>query len=68
MPDLVGLSAREALRRVARLGVSAKVQGSGLVVAQYPEAGQTVAVGGACTLMLDRGLGRSGRGPAGTLP
>ncbi|MEP7117559.1 MAG: penicillin-binding protein [Acidobacteriota bacterium] len=59
MPDLVGLSAREALRRIARLGVSAKVQGSGLVVAQYPEPGQTLAVGGACTLMLS--TGRAGR-------
>jgi cell division protein FtsI (penicillin-binding protein 3) len=64
MPDLVGLGAREALRRLARLGVAAKVQGSGLVVAQYPEAGQTLAVGGACTLMLDRG-GSGPRLPSG---
>ena len=68
MPDLVGLSAREALRRVARLGVAAKVQGSGVVVAQYPEAGQIVAIGGACTLMLDRGLGRSARQSSGNVP
>ena len=68
MADLVGLSAREALRRVARLGVTAKIQGTGLVVAQYPEAGQTLAIGGACTLMLDRGAGRSSRASSGPLP
>ena len=68
MPDLMGLGAREALRRIARLGVTAKLQGTGLVVAQYPEAGQTLAVGGACTLMLDRGAGRSGRQPLGPTP
>lgn len=67
MPDLVGLSAREALRRMARLGVSVKLQGAGIVVAQYPEAGQTVAVGGSSTLMLDRGTGRGGRS-AGVSP
>jgi cell division protein FtsI (penicillin-binding protein 3) len=58
MPDLVGLGAREAIRRMARLGVSLKVQGSGLVVAQYPESGAIVAVGGAATIVLDRGLTR----------
>ena len=66
MPDLVGLSAREALRRMARLGVSLKMQGAGIVVAQYPEAGQAVAVGGSCTIMLDRGT-RARRG-AGAAP
>lgn len=65
MPDLVGLSAREALRRLARLGVTVKMQGVGLVVAQYPEAGQAVAVGGSSTLMLDRGAGAAGRESGG---
>jgi cell division protein FtsI (penicillin-binding protein 3) len=64
MPDLVGLSAREALRRMARVGVSLKMQGAGVVVAQYPEAGERVAVGGAATIMLDRGPARS-RGVGG---
>jgi cell division protein FtsI (penicillin-binding protein 3) len=54
MPDLTGLSAREALRRMARLGVSLRVQGVGLVVDQYPAPGETVAVGGACTIVLER--------------
>jgi len=65
MPDLVGLSAREALRRIARLGVSMKMQGSGVVVAQYPEAGASVAVGGSTTIMLDRSPGRPVRAPSG---
>ncbi|MEZ5291372.1 MAG: penicillin-binding protein [Vicinamibacterales bacterium] len=54
MPDLTGLSAREALRRMARLGLSAKIQGSGLVAGQYPDAGETVAAGGAATIVLTR--------------
>jgi len=65
MPDLVGLGAREALRRMARLGVSLKMQGSGVVVAQYPEAGESVAVGGSSTIMLDRDTARIGRAVAG---
>lgn len=65
MPDLVGLSAREALRRMARLGVSLKMQGSGVVVAQYPEAGDSVAVGGSSTIMLDRDAGRISRAVTG---
>jgi cell division protein FtsI (penicillin-binding protein 3) len=39
MPDLVGLSAREALRRMARLGVSLKMQGSGSS-SPVPRSGQ----------------------------
>ena len=65
MPDLVGLSAREALRRMARLGVSLKMQGVGMVVAQYPEAGESVAVGGSSTIMLDRDGRRISRAVAG---
>jgi cell division protein FtsI (penicillin-binding protein 3) len=65
MPDLVGLSAREALRRMARLGVALKMQGSGVVVAQYPSAGANVAVGGSSTIMLDRAPARIARAIAG---
>ena len=65
MPDLVGLSAREALRRMARLGVSLKMQGVGVVVAQYPEAGESVAVGGSSTIMLDRDAVRISRALSG---
>lgn len=68
MPDLVGLSARDALRRMAPLGVTLKVQGTGLVVAQYPAPGEALAVGGACTLVLDRGSMRTAKSFAGALP
>ncbi len=39
MPDLRGLSAREALRRMLRLGLTARIDGSGFVVSQDPPAG-----------------------------
>jgi cell division protein FtsI (penicillin-binding protein 3) len=39
MPDLRGLSAREALRKMLRLGLSAHVDGTGFVVSQDPPAG-----------------------------
>jgi cell division protein FtsI (penicillin-binding protein 3) len=42
MPDLRGLSAREALRRMLRLGLTAHVDGSGFVVSQDPPAGASL--------------------------
>jgi cell division protein FtsI (penicillin-binding protein 3) len=39
MPDLHGMSARDALRRMMRLGLAARVDGSGFVVSQDPPAG-----------------------------
>jgi cell division protein FtsI (penicillin-binding protein 3) len=39
MPDLHGLSAREALRKMLRLGLTARVDGTGFVVSQDPPAG-----------------------------
>jgi membrane peptidoglycan carboxypeptidase len=39
MPNLHGLSAREALRRMMRLGLTARVDGNGFVVSQDPPAG-----------------------------
>jgi cell division protein FtsI (penicillin-binding protein 3) len=60
MPDLRGLGAREALRVLGRLGVSARMQGSGIVVAQEPEAGTPLERGGWSLLRLGR---ESGDGP-----
>ena len=54
MPDLQGLSAREALRRLVKLGLSARVQGNGFVVAQDPPAGTAIESIGQCRLTLDR--------------
>ena len=39
MPDLRGLSARDALRKMMRLGLAARVEGNGFVIAQEPVAG-----------------------------
>ncbi len=39
LPDLRGMSAREALRELARVGLTAKMQGTGVVVEQDPPAG-----------------------------
>ena len=39
-PDLRGLGARDALRMLARLGLTARLQGAGVVVEQEPGGGQ----------------------------
>jgi cell division protein FtsI (penicillin-binding protein 3) len=54
LPDLTGLSAREALRELARLGLSARMQGAGVVVQQDPPAGSALEPGGTCILILNR--------------
>ena len=54
MPDLRGLGAREALRVLNRLGLSARIEGTGVVVTQYPEAGAPLERGGWSTLRLGR--------------
>jgi len=60
MPDLRGLSAREALRLLARIGMTARLSGDGFVVEQSPAAGDALVRGDACTLRLGR------RAPAGS--
>jgi cell division protein FtsI/penicillin-binding protein 2 len=54
LPDLRGLSAREALRELAKVGLSAKMQGVGMVVEQVPPAGSPYEPGATCTLVLNR--------------
>ena len=56
LPDLRGLSAREALRELARVGLTAKMQGTGVVVEQDPPAGSPFEPGATCTLVLNRRL------------
>ena len=63
LPDLRGMGAREALRELARLGLSARMQGTGVVVDQHPPAGAPLEAGATCTLVLSRVLAR----PPGTL-
>jgi membrane peptidoglycan carboxypeptidase len=53
-PDLRGLSARDALRALARLGLNAQMNGVGVVVAQHPEAGTLLERGMSGTLWLGR--------------
>lgn len=54
LPDLSGMSAREALRALARLGLTARMQGAGVVVQQQPAAGSPFEPGATCTLVLNR--------------
>ena len=53
-PDLRGLGARDAVRTLARLGLTARVQGAGVVVEQEPAAGSVIERGSVATLTLDR--------------
>ena len=61
MPDLRGLSAREALRMLSRIGLTPHINGDGFVIEQSPQAGAMLVRGDACLLKL----GRRGASPAG---
>jgi cell division protein FtsI (penicillin-binding protein 3) len=50
IPDLSGLSVRVALRRLSSIAMSAKVDGSGIVIAQYPPPGTSIHKGERCLL------------------
>jgi hypothetical protein len=54
MPDLRGLSGREALRIAARLGLTTHLRGRGLVAEQKPAPGSPVERGVGCELVLRR--------------
>ena len=54
MPDLRGLSARSAVRTLARAGFTPRVAGQGVVTAQDPMAGTTLDPGTSVRLWLDR--------------
>ena len=61
LPDLRGQSARDALRALARLGLTARLHGTGLVTGQDPLPGSALEPGGSCTLILTRlPFGRAG--------
>jgi beta-lactam-binding protein with PASTA domain len=67
MPDLHGLSAREAATVAARQGLIVELKGSGRVVAQRPAAGTELEAVMPCVLTLSRTSGREGA-PAGQAP
>jgi cell division protein FtsI (penicillin-binding protein 3) len=54
MPDLRGTGARDALRTLAQLGLTARIEGRGVVVGQLPEPGSPLDGAVTCTLVLDR--------------
>ncbi len=55
VPNLYGLSAREATRKLVKVGMSARLSGDGFVVSQQPAAGEPLAEGTECRLVLARG-------------
>jgi cell division protein FtsI (penicillin-binding protein 3) len=63
MPDLRGLSAREALRGLAQVGLSPRIVGDGVVVEQEPEPGAPVERGSAALLRLERRYQTGGVSP-----
>lgn len=70
IPDLRGLGARDALRTLARLGLTARVHGTGVVVGQDPPPGSPIERGAVSTLRLERHAGAavsvaSAAGPGG---
>ncbi len=58
VPDLRGLSGREASRALARIGLTAKMQGVGVVVSQMPAAGAPLERGATCLLTLERDVAK----------
>jgi cell division protein FtsI (penicillin-binding protein 3) len=53
-PDVRGMSARDAMRKLVKAGLSAQMSGDGFVVFQDPAPGDPIEDGGVCRLTLDR--------------
>ena len=54
VPDVAGLSAREAARTLVRLGLMPRLTGDGFVLSQTPPAGTGVDPGAEIRLVLGR--------------
>ena len=54
VPNLHGMSAREAVRKLVKLGLRAHLTGDGFVLSQDPPAGAALEPGTVCTLVLNR--------------
>jgi len=54
VPDLYGMSARDAVRALVKLGMNARVSGDGSVVSQEPAAGVPIEGDAICRLVLER--------------
>ena len=61
MPDLRGLSAREALRTLTRIGLTARMSGDGFVVEQRPRRAACSCRGNECVLEARSARVRAGR-------
>lgn len=56
VPDMTGLSARDALATLTRLGMTPRMHGTGFVHTQQPAPGAALESGGVATLWLTRQL------------
>ena len=54
LPDLRGLSARDAVRVLTKIGLTARLKGSGVVTSQIPQPGTLIEPGMTCELALER--------------
>jgi membrane peptidoglycan carboxypeptidase len=54
VPDVRGLGAREAIRRLSRAGIRLRLRGEGVVVSQWPEPGTPLDEAVECELQLER--------------
>ena len=54
VPDVRGMSAREAVRKLVTLGLNAHAAGDGVVVSQSPEPGTPFDPATTCRLVLQR--------------
>jgi cell division protein FtsI (penicillin-binding protein 3) len=60
MPNLAGMSARDATRVLTSLGMTSRPNGAGFVLEQSPAAGTVLVPGTACVLTLGRLPARAG--------
>src|SRR5439155_2618212 len=54
VPDLRGMSARDAVRTLVKLGIAARAAGDGVVVSQDPAPGTPIDAARVCRLVLQR--------------
>jgi cell division protein FtsI (penicillin-binding protein 3) len=62
VPNLHGMSAREAVRTLVKLGLTARLSGDGFVMSQNPPAGAVLERGAVCSLVLNRWVARGEQG------
>ena len=60
MPDVRGMSGREAIRVLNKAGLRPQMQGDGFVIDQSPDAGAAITPGARATVRLSRGQDKTG--------